>query len=804
LEKFKSIVKTAIKNVWYNKTKYIYFAIFLILVQSLLSCVILFNHNNNKNALRYLEESYAVSEDSSSRYHVVLNNLTPNQASDVLAHYVSFQESDRYYSIVLRERVELGTTVRYNFYLYFSRQAEPHTTPYQLYQRFVNTRMFKETITSQVTVQETPYLLAYRTQVTNNTVTVLLCVLITAVGAVMFAILFNTVVNHFKFSYGVYMTFGANFRKLFANAISEMLTINVMTFIPSFGFSILITYFLTMRAGYGVSVLWYPMFLALLCSAILTVVAVIFVIKRLSVQTPDKLIRSINNAGLIISPRFSKRIGDGGFPVRSEILSLKRFVKYIVSLVLSTVVFAALYCGGLYAMQMQEEKESVRMPQFNLVFPTASIQYDPTVTSDTEITTEAPEGEEEDILPPLLERPEGYTYDSEVRKHLYSIDGVEYIVKDRGVSALDLNSHILIPSNRLTLSGKSKGAKSTDGSYGLCNVSYKLCDAEVIDNILFKGGKVVGDIDSVLNDPYVIAITDSINNSRAIRLKVGDTIRISVSAQRVRRWPSEPITSYSDYMETFFRCYHYTYVELTVGAIVSDLPVGSEFPLYMNAATFEEVTQQEAYYANVSVYLKEGLSPIEIQRVQLELYDKQQFYKMAVENTDADTNRAVQYLKNYPGIILYVSLLLLFVSVLIMTLNQTLFYQMRKQELDIYLCLGSNFKYIRRLFLVDALFFATLSSVVYTVFSFIVTAITFKIVNLNVTATLVRYRYALPWNAFLFGLGVVFLAGFFSVMLSYVIFKKRSAPIFTGAAVAEVETGDPSESKSAIFDSDNR
>jgi len=241
-----------------------------------------------------------------------------------------------------------------------------------------------------------------------------------------------------------------------------------------------------------------------------------------------------------------------------------------------------------------------------------------------------------------------------------------------------------------------------------------------------------------------------------------------------------------------------------VGAIVSDLPVGSEFPLYMNAATFEEVTQQEAYYANVSVYLKEGLSPIEIQRVQLELYDKQQFYKMAVENTDADTNRAVQYLKNYPGIILYVSLLLLFVSVLIMTLNQTLFYQMRKQELDIYLCLGSNFKYIRRLFLVDALFFATLSSVVYTVFSFIVTAITFKIVNLNVTATLVRYRYALPWNAFLFGLGVVFLAGFFSVMLSYVIFKKRSAPIFTGAAVAEVETGDPSESKSAIFDSDNR
>lgn len=766
--------------------------------------MILFNHNNNKNALRYLEESYAVSEDSSARYHVVLNNLTPNQSADVLAHYASFQDTDRYYSIVLREKVELGSTVRYNLYLYFSRKAEPHTTPYQLYQRFTNTKMFKETITSLVTVQETPYLQAFRTQATNNTVTVLLCVLITAIGSVMFAILFNTVVNHFKFSYGVYMTFGANFRKLLANAISEMLVINVMTFIPSFVFSILITYFLTMRAGYGVSVIWYPMFLSLFCSAILTAIAVIFVIKRLSVQTPDKLIRSVNNVGLITSPRFSKRIGDKGFPVKSEFLSLKRFVKYIVSLVLSTVVFAALYCGGVYAMQMQEEKESVRMPQFNLIFPTTSIQYDPAVTSDTEITTESPDGEEEEILPPLLERPEGYTYDSTVKEHLYSIDGVEYIVKDRGVSALDLNSHILIPSNKLTLAGKNMGAKSSDGSYGLCNISYKLCDAEVFDNIAFKGGRVSGDIDSVINDPYVIAISDSINNSRAIKLKVGDTIRVSVSSRLIRRVPSEPRVSYSDYMETFLRCYHYTYVELTVGAIVSDLPVGSEFPLYMNAATFEEVTRQQAYFANVSVYLKEGLSPIEIQRVQLELYDKQQFYKMAVENTDAATNRAVQHLKNYPGIILYISLLLLFVSVLIMTLNQTLFYQMRKQELDIYLCLGSNFKYIRRLFLVDALFFAALSSVVYTLFSYIVTAITFKIVNLNVTASLVRYRYALPTDAYIFGLAVVFLAGFFSVMLSYMIFKKKSAPVFTGASVAEVEYGDPSKSKSAIFDSDIR
>lgn len=806
MEKFKSIVKAAVKNVWYNKTKYVYFAIFLILVQSLLSCVILFNYNNNKNALHYLEDSFtvAVSDERQERYHVVLNNLSPNQSSDVLAHYAAMQESDRYYSIVLREKVELGTSVRYNLYLYFFRAAEPDTTPYELYQRFVSTKMFKETMTDQVTVQETPYLQAFRTQLTNNAVTVLLCVLITAIGSVMFAILFNTVVNHFKFSYGVYMTFGANFSKLLANAISEMLVINVMTFVPSFGFSILITYFLTMRAGYGVSIIWYPMFLALFCSACLTVIAVTFVIKRLSVQTPDKLIRSINNVGLITSPRFSKRISEKGFPVKSEILSLKRFVKYIVSLVLSTVVFAALYCGGVYVMQMQQQKESVRAPQFNLTFPTSGVDDLAVDTTDASGTSETPEEDDEDVLPPILESATGYTYTSDVSKHLYSIDGVDYIVKDRSVLATTLKSHILISPSDLTLSGKLKGVKNTDGTYGFCNVSYKLCDSEVLDNIVFLGGKVEGDIESVLNDPYVIAISDSINNSRVIKLEVGDTIRVATSYRRVRLWPSDPVTSYKDFMEACFRCYHYTYVELTVGAIVSDLPVGSEFPMYMNAATFKEVTQQEPYFANVSLYLEDGLSSSEVQSIQLALYDKQQFYKMAVENTDSDTEKMVQYLKNYPGIILYISLLLLFVSVLITTLNQTLFYQMRKQELDIYLCLGSNFKYIRRLFWVDGIFFSVLSGIVYTAFSYLVTAIIFKIVNLNVTASLVRYRYVLPLDAYVFGLAVVLGASFFSVMLSYLIFKKRSAPVFTGASVAGVETGDSSERKSAIFDSDIR
>ena len=123
---------------------------------------------------------------------------------------------------------------------------------------------------------------------------------------------------------------------------------------------------------------------------------------------------------------------------------------------------------------------------------------------------------------------------------------------------------------------------------------------------------------------------------------------------------------------------------------------------------------------------------------------------------------------------------------------------MRKQELDIYLCLGANFGHIRKLFLVDAVFFSTLSAVFYGIFAAIINWIIFKFANINLGGNLIRFEFDVPWWGIVIGLATAVLSSFFSVMGAYWSFKRKSAPVFTGK---EVELVDDS-SVNAIYDSD--
>jgi len=801
LERLQNLLKSSIKTIRFNKKRYVYFVILLIFIQSLISCIFMFNHNNNRNQVAYLEKEFQYEINGESYpYYIVLNNLTNEQYNHYLQSEGGIISGRRYFNHVYDKITSAtGTSSRYYVYVNFYNDNRPDKSPYELYEMFMNRQEIKELVAEEVVITQTPLLLAYRSSFVNTTVSSMIALLVTALGALTFGILFRTFINHYKFSYGVYMTYGANFKKLLSASLTEMLILNFITFIPSFLISILIAYLLTAAAGNGISILVYPMFLSLLCSVVLTVVAVTVVIKRISLYVPDKLLRSVNNESMIKSPRRSVRLPENCFPLRLEMLSMRRFRKYVVTLLLTTLIFAGAFCAGTYFMEVRAAEDNAKLPQFNLTFPTNSI-YDETTAAVT--TGESPEEttEPKDVVDSPDESAVGRTYDIAMREILYQVEGVDHIVKIRKREASLERSHILIHSDDLTWSGKRNGVESEESGFiGFANVDYTLFDEEVAEGLIYLGATITGDIQSVLNDKRTIAISDTLNNELMHKLEVGDTIRIVRSSVRRRPLSQVQPTSANHLLEMLYRAYDFYYAEYTVGAIVSDLAVGESLPVYMKAADFEDVTGETPFWVDVEVYCEDGVSEDTVRNMERDFRSIGRRYNMSVSNTRQETVKVTNKLKNYPGLILYISILLLLIYVLLTSLSQTLFYQMRKKELDIYLCLGVNFKQVRKLFWVDAGFFALLSSLVYSFFASLSTWIVYWMVHSN---SPVRISFFIPVWAFVAGFAVVLLTSVLSVMLAYLSFKRRSAPVFTGKAVLPAIGAEDIEARNEIFDSD--
>ena len=70
--------------------------------------------------------------------------------------------------------------------------------------------------------------------------------------------------------------------------------------------------------------------------------------------------------------------------------------------------------------------------------------------------------------------------------------------------------------------------------------------------------------------------------------------------------------------------------------------------------------------------------------------------------------------------------------------------------------------------------------------------------------SLVRISFYIPIWAFAIGLAVVLLTSVLSVMLAYLSFKRRSAPVFTGKAVSPAVGVEQDDDRNEIFDSEAR
>jgi hypothetical protein len=302
----------------------------------------------------------------------------------------------------------------YDFYIYLENPTDPNSDP-KHYLKVFNER-FTATLNAyndeftEYTV-ETTSLLNFEENIKANSVTFsFITLLLLAVCIFLLTSLYTIRVNQYKFTYGIYMTFGADFKMLYGTAFWELFVIFVVTFLPSVLLSYLTSRMIYSGSDFGFVFSGMNILKIFVFTLIVIAASVWGPMKLMSVKDGMSLIVTEDNSNLVTSPRGSLSIFGESFPTRYELYSLWRFRKYNLRLLSTAIVFCALFIMGLYVADIFKADLTYPRPQFLVDLSEAD-----------------------------------YAYDDIMSEELYALKGVRAVeIDNNSKEALRLSSHMLV------------------------------------------------------------------------------------------------------------------------------------------------------------------------------------------------------------------------------------------------------------------------------------------------------------------------------------------------------------------------
>lgn len=159
-------------------------------------------------------------------YHVLVTNLNEDQMITVKTNGGAAFTNDIYFKVIdngITEYTNYNGDKRYDMYLEFT--GESLNESYKRFEEdYVNKALYDQ-MTDKFYVYKSPLMNVSANILANNAVYYVLSVVLLALGIFLMMMLYNIRVNQYKFTYGVYMTFGADFKMLFNTAFWEMFVI---------------------------------------------------------------------------------------------------------------------------------------------------------------------------------------------------------------------------------------------------------------------------------------------------------------------------------------------------------------------------------------------------------------------------------------------------------------------------------------------------------------------------------------------------------------------------------------------------
>ncbi len=490
---------------------------------------------------------------------------------------------------------------------------------------------------------------SYQAQIAQiRTVFIPIIIVLGLLSTVILLILYNIRINHYKFRYGIYMSFGAGFEKLFQTAAWELFSIAMLTFLPSFGIAVAIRLALSGTLCFEpISLLW--AFVWLFCVILL---AVFPSVKFLATRTPNSLIIAGDNSNYVSSPRRSFKIFGKGFPNNYEFYGFWRFRRYYATLLVSAIIFSSVFLCGFFINSMVTASETAENAEFTL-------------------SSRSEDGNDAFLIEEIAET-----------------EGVRYISWENSIDATAINAYILL-TNRQRSGISSKTVKAY-GGYADNNFKYSRLDSTLYDQVTRTGGwEIEGDLSRVMEEENCIAVSEYINNTKSLDFKVGDKITLAVC---IDSWGINYDVPDNKYLlNQLIKEAEHEYITVEVAAIVDTGDTDDRYMIAMSDLLFNKVVQKDINSKTADIHVSHDLSYEQLNALYESIRGKISTYDEAdLINNRNEMNLRVMGISSFSPIVILCSVFVLLISPPVWLFSQSMFGAKRKIENEMLSAFGAT------------------------------------------------------------------------------------------------------------------
>ena len=736
-------MKGAYKTIKSNFKEYLCFFMALIMVEVLFGVISVSFMNNRK-----VERS--VIEEAGYTYHGYLSGATPSDANVLREVHSTLDKDDKYFDYSFTESGQ--TRINFKGDLENSRARFLAQVVGKINQGSVRVALITTPLyDAEISLgKDVPGFIA-------------LLGLLCALSFLLLMALFRIRINHFKFTYSIYMAFGGDFKKLVGSAFYEVMLIALLSFIPALPLTYIVSALLYLPFGqpFGFYLLSLPimLLLPLLCSLL----ALLLPMRVLASGNPSKLMKAQDNSNYVRSVRRSKVFLKRS-PVYTELWAMWRFRSYIAMLLLSTVSFAILFNVGWYLSDVYTVRTDKAQP---------------------DITLKLSGGADYDLFKAYFDvNAEEYGFDPYILEKT-AVDPTEELLErleSMGISTSNHHgTHIAIPTERIEsgVFSKCPGNADYSATEALKVLPYDADTKECFEQIYKYDCE--GDPTLLITDPNAVIVSTHLANKQANSLKPGDTVMLPVDRYGMSGVGGDlEINTFDQWLAGSV----FVYRPFTVAAVITNYADYSGMVAYL--PTLKEEGQESAYcavmgnepdYSRIRIHLENDEN--ESKALSLIQNFITHFGGIEVSVDYGTVNEQITEGQNNHGMILVLSALVFAVSPLAGFFSQILFYKKRHLEFDVLRAVGATSKDLKTIFMVDGIAMAILSGICYGAGTFVAIRLLCKLLNtpyvimfIDSTVSASTFYPVIAPLPFLIGLVLTLLFSFGQVALCGLLYKR--------------------------------